>query len=493
MIMPLALILCSAGLYCFSFPDLLFLQGVPLLSGGCALPFLFALEGRRAPTRFLLGLVWGLVANGLVTAWLIPVSVGGWGAFTCALAWQGGVFGLLFPSRLSMRALVLIPSAWVFSEFIRALALGGFTWSIGYALAPVPALIQPAAFGGVYALAAAVLGVNTIIFLRLKGILKTRGFVFLAVALGMLVCVPGAWMMMSSGRQGPPEARVAAVQANISPEQKLRDELYDVNAGRHVALTQRGAVEGRLGPQDLVVWPETAFVDDVLSDARWRGRLEALARGLQVNMLVGSALLVEGKDLNSAVFLGFDGRWGPVYNKRHLVPFTEFTPAGAERVAASMGIGKYHFTAGQGPGAMPLPDGKVFRVAICSEEFYPGLFRPAAAFSVVMLNDGWFTLPQALWLHALAAPLRAVESGASLVRVANTGVTAAFDAHGRRTGEALGPGRPGVAVYDVSPAGMRTFYAKWGDVFAMMCGLFVIMERSIRLARRPRPRIPRDG
>lgn len=491
--MPLALILCSAGLYCFLFPGSLFHQGAPFLAGGCALPLLWALEGRPAGMRFLLGILWGLAAHGSLVAWLMPVSAGGWVILTGALAMQGGVFGLFFPERISWRSLVSIPCAWVFSEFVRALALGGFTWSLGYALAPVPALIQLAAFGGVYAVAAVILGVNSAVFLWSKGVLKKRGVLIGAVTLAVVVIASGAWKLVWPGYQGPVVWRVAAVQANISREQKLRDELFDSNAGRHVILTQRAASAAKLGPGDLVVWPETAFVDDILSDTRWRVRLETLARDLNVNLLVGSALLFGGHDLNSALLLGFDGEWRAVYNKRRLVPFTEFTPPGTGRMAALMGVGKYHFTAGKAPGVMRLPGGNVLRVAICSEEYYPDLFRPAAAVSVVMLNDGWFTLPQALWQHALAAPLRAVESGAPLVRVANTGVTAAFDAYGRRMGEMLEPGRPGTAVYAIPPAGSRTFYATWGDVFALLCGVFVIMGKVMGSARRTRIRTRRDG
>ena len=486
--MPLALILCSAGLYCLSFPDLISIQGAPFFAAGCALPFFAALEGRPAGARFLLGAVWGLLANGLLVAWLLPVSHGGWFIFTFALASQGCVFALLFPEKISRRALVLIPCAWVVSEFIRALVLGGFTWSIGYALAPVPALIQPAAFGGVYAVAAMILGVNTGIYLWRRGVLKGRGLLIFVL---VVLAVPASsiWNVVFAGRQVPAGLRVAAVQANISRERKSRDELYDINGSRHVALTEQGVRAGKLGAGDLVVWPETAFVDDILTDARWRDRLEALARDLRVNMLVGSALLSDGHDRNSALLLGFDGRWKATYDKRRLVPFTEFTPAGLERFAAMMGIGKYHFTAGHLPGTMVLPGGRDLGVALCSEEFYPDMFRPAAGVSVVMLNDGWFTRPQALWLHALAAPLRAVESGAPLVRVANTGVTAAFAAYGRRIGVTLRTERPGVAVYDIPQAAPPTWYAKWGDVFALMCGLFVIMERILSLAQRARTRI----
>ena len=246
-----------------------------------------------------------------------------------------------------------------------------------------------------------------------------------------------------------------------------------------------------------MVWPETAFTDDILTDTRWRPVLESAARSMDVNILVGSALLWDGRDLNSAVLLSSGGDWKSVYHKMHLVPFSEFTPHRFGRFADMFHVGKYHFTAGVRPGNMTLPGGKGFGVVICSEEFYPEMFERLAVakprFAVVMLNDGWFTRREALYLHALAGPVRAVESGFSVVRVANTGLTCAFDAYGRGIGRSLSTGRPDVAVYDIPSSAGRTFYARYADVFALMCLVFVIMMPVFMLLPRFKREIPHEN
>lgn len=482
-----ALLFCSAVLFYFSFPNVLSVKGAPLCAWGCALPFLYILEGKRWCDRVLLGLAWGFVSHALLVSWLIPVSPGGWFLFAGVLSVQGVVFALFYPSSSAAdtQKLFLIPSAWVASEWLRTILLGGFAWGLGYSQAPFPEVIQVASIGGVYAVSWMLVFASTLIFLVIRTRARKGRLWFWASGLLILLILGGSLRILAApkpplvGDRMQKGLRVGVIQPNIRREEKTLEALYDAHAVRHMTLTQKAVVAGSLGKEDLVVWPETSFTDDILTDTVWRPRLEAAARGLGVNMVVGSALLREGHDLNSAVLLSSEGDWKSVYHKMRLVPFSEFTPKGASALAGWLHIGSHHFTAGVRPGNMVLSGGRKFGVVICSEEFYPEMFRHLAAakplFAAVMLNDGWFTRREALYLHALAAPLRAVESGLPVVRSANTGLTCAFDAYGRRLGSSLEKDRRAVMVYDMPLAAAGTLYARYADVFALMCLVFVIM------------------
>jgi apolipoprotein N-acyltransferase len=497
-----ALLFCSALLFYFSFPNFLSVKGAPFCAWGCVLPFLYVLDGRNMRDRFLLGLVWGVAAHAMLVSWLIPVSVGGWLIFVLVLSVQGVLFALLFPASVKSNTakLFLIPCAWAASEWVRTLLLGGFSWALGYSQAPVPEVIQAASLGGVYAVSWLLVFVSAAGYLTIR----TRGQrdrlwlwaagILMLVVLGGVVRILLAPKIMVSSKRIENVLRVATIQPNILRGEKTREDLYDAHAFKHMTMTKKAVMAGWLGKADLVVWPETAFTDDILTDRVWRSRLEMAARGMGVNMLIGSALLWDGRDLNSAILLSSDGDWKSVYHKMHLVPFSEFTPLWAREMAASFHVGKYDFTAGTRPGSMVLTGGKGFGVVICSEEFYPEMFQRLAVakaqFAVVMLNDGWFDRSEALYLHALASPLRAVESGMPVVRSANTGRTCAFDAYGRRIGRSLPLGRSDVAVYDIpAPAGV-TPYAKCADVFALMCLVFVIMMFLIAQVQRTKTETP---
>ncbi len=481
-----ALILCSAVLFYFSFPNIIFVEGASFLAWGCALSFFYVLE-TKLQARVLAGLAWGVVSNALLISWLMPVSLGGWVILVLALATQGVFFAIFFPSvhRPVLIKLFLIPSAWVASEWLRSFFLGGFTWSAGYSQALVPPLIQPAAFGGVYAVAWVLIFGNAAVYLMWRSSRERKLIWILAGVLFTAVLAGGVARLAAHPLTQASVMRVAAVQANIVKEEKTRSDLYDANAARHVALTEKVVLAGKLGTEDLVVWPETAFTDDIMLDEKWRLRLEHEAGRLGVNMLIGSAVLRQGNDLNSALLLSSDRRWRGVYHKMQLVPFAEYTPSGFEPFAQALRIGRYHFQAGDHVGAMEISGGERFGVVICSEEFYPGMFRalsaPGPAFVTVMLNDGWFVQKEALALHALLAPIRAVEAGVSVVRAANTGKTCAFDAMGRQIGRSLDVQRPDAGIYDIYRGDFagKTIYAKWGDLFFFLCLAFVIIDRLL--------------
>jgi len=71
---------------------------------------------------------------------------------------------------------------------------------------------------------------------------------------------------------------------------------------------------------------------------------------------------------------------------------------------------------------------------------------------------------------------RAVENGVWLVRCANTGVSCFIDPRGRVATRVLdAEGRDlfvrGVLTHDIIPSGQETFYARYGDWFALLCAL----------------------
>ena len=170
------------------------------------------------------------------------------------------------------------------------------------------------------------------------------------------------------------------------------------------------------------------------------------------------------------------------YYKHYLVPFGEYLPFGDMVydfgiTALAAKTGKDYMT---GPAEVVRVLGSAGKVLplICYEAVFPQDLRSASAradWILQITNDGWFGNLAGPYQHLAQARLRAIEQGLPLMRVANTGVTAAIDAKGRvlRSLPLNSVGHFDIAV----PAAMPpTFYARTGDLpSTMLIGLGLLM------------------
>ena len=118
-----------------------------------------------------------------------------------------------------------------------------------------------------------------------------------------------------------------------------------------------------------------------------------------------------------------------------------------------------------------------FAALICYEDIFPGLVREfcnqGADFLVNMTNDAWFGKTAAPYQHAEASVFRAVENRVNVVRATNTGLSCFISPEGRvldsvkENGEEIFvTGHKGVNLILRKE---RTFYTRFGDVFAAFC------------------------
>jgi apolipoprotein N-acyltransferase len=161
------------------------------------------------------------------------------------------------------------------------------------------------------------------------------------------------------------------------------------------------------------------------------------------------------------------------------VPFGEYEPFPLiHRVVQSVSSEVGGFHKGTVARIGWLPSGFKFGVFICYEAIFPGEIREFAANGANLLinisNDGWFGKSAAASQHLHMARLRAVENRRWVLRVTNSGLTAAVDPYGR--------------VYQPIPRDVRgavdlpydfrtdtTLYARFGDWFAWLCVLVSVI------------------
>jgi len=115
---------------------------------------------------------------------------------------------------------------------------------------------------------------------------------------------------------------------------------------------------------------------------------------------------------------------------------------------------------------------------ICYEIIFPDLVRrfvnAGATVMATITNDAWFGRTGAPHQHFSMAVLRAVENRVPIIRAANTGISGFIDAKGRilETSDLFTEAH---LTRTLVPGTGKTFYTRFGDVFAWLCALVTIL------------------
>jgi apolipoprotein N-acyltransferase len=455
-----------------------------------AVPGLLALIGGRpvraaALTGFwfgfghhLIGLYWITDAILIEAArfwWLVPLAVPALSAvlalfiaLPCALA---------AVARPGWPRVLTLAGGWVLADLGRQYVLSGFPWNPWGSVWAIPGVIgdvavQPAALVSVHGLTLAT------ILLAATPCLGTAAMRGAALVLALW---GGFGMWRLSWPPGTdPQVSVVLVQGNIEQGQKWDQATALSTFERHLDLTRQGAAQAGAGTA-VVVWPETASPFHVTTDA---GARAAIVTAANVTSLIGSVRFdADDQPRNSLVALQGAGRPAAIYDKAHLVPFGEYPPDWMPlpiQLVPGNGFGR-----GPGPVTMHLAGLPPIGPLICYEAIFPGDVvdeQDRPSWMVNITNDAWFGNSTGPRQHLAAARLRAVEEGLPLMRAANTGITAGFDAFGRELGR-LGVGQAGVLVLKLPPALPPTMFAQLG--LALPIGLAVlVLVLAAGLARR---------
>jgi len=485
------LLILSAVLLTLTFPNSFYPFGLWPLAFVFAVPFFYVLD--RCPSRrrrVFAGGVFALVFYSLLIHWFVPYSPAGFVLFLFALCLQPLFFAFLYERARLPRgfSLVYLPALWVVSEGAREIVMRGFSWGLGASLIFDPVLSSLIHCLGSRGVSFVIILANLCVY-RLLAEKKQRGLC--VMTLTALAVLTAFCVFNRFSRERPLSTlHILSIQPNIDYRDKQMVEKADENFDQQISITEQAL---RHDPVDLVLWPETAVTTDVLSNQRMRQTLKRIARQYKTNILVGTALYRDGKNYNSAVLFSRRGEVKRVYDKRALVPFTEYLPLGGlGRLAARWtGEPSYDFAAGKTPGLVDLPVwGGRYRlgVLICSEDTIGAMFeesvRQGAQLIVILSNDGWFQAKEAKLLHAQNALVSSLEHRVPVVRATNTGWTNYFDGRGgfqRSTGRI---DRQGVFRYDAEIRSEMTGRAFLKDNFAAFSLCFVIMGQVMGMRKK---------
>jgi apolipoprotein N-acyltransferase len=505
-----SLVIASALLLILSFPDF---DLWPLAWIGL-IPFLVAIaRPLKAARALFLGWLWGVVFFYGTCWWLTyPMihyaHISAWLAYPLLLLPIAlvALFPALFSLVLSRLVLPLGPTAvfvapviWVSSEWARYTVTGQQWNALGYSQAFHPLLIQPARWGGVYAISFLLVAVNVAVaFIVLR---RSAMVVIPALAVLMLTALvlAGAFGQVTSERvlSDATSTFVIAVQPNVPMAGPDDLPAMEQLLNRHIELSLQGlrSVPANVSAARLVIWPESPMNFSYSRDSHLRDVVTNLARSNHAFVLLNSLEPApNGGEYNSAVMVNEEGRIVAQYDKIRLMPFGEYVPLprwlpGASSVRGIVG----DFTPGSAYTLMPLGALRA-GVFVCIEAAHPGVARAFTAEGADVLinisNDGYLGPTPVMRQHLSKAAFRAVENNRLLLRVTNNGISAYIDPSGRVMEETSGL-EATVRTWQVTKnTEARTFYTRHGDMFAYACALITLgLFSATFMTRRNRTRI----
>jgi apolipoprotein N-acyltransferase len=449
----------------FPAPNLEFLAWAGLVPGLALM--------RSAPTRregwirgwwfgvgYLLAAMYWLAPN-IGPALLLVAIVFGflWSAVGLA------VWSLLRPPVGPLRtlaALVVVPSCWLVTEWIRSWRAIGGPWAVlGASQWQHPAMLGLAAVGGVWLVTFALVAAGTGLTVAL---VSSRVLTRLTGVAGALVALAAGPVAFALTAPAPTAETLAIALVQPGPTTSPAARLHASER-----LTAHAA-----GRADLFVWGESSVGYDLATHPGYRAAIEQLARQAGAEILVDQdARDPAGATSKQATLVSAAGIRGS-YIKTRLVPFGEYIPFRSalgwltkiSRAAPS------NVTPGTGARVLraTLPDGRplTFGALICFESAFPDMSRVdtdhGARVIIYQTSDSTFQASWAPAQHAALGAVRAAETGRPVVQAALTGDSAAFDARGRPLAYADTSFR-GVVVVRLAlpPTSARTLYDRLGD------------------------------
>jgi apolipoprotein N-acyltransferase len=449
--------------------------------------------------------------------------------------------------RLGVPFWLAVPMGFVAVEYFRSHFPTGYTWletvglrhpigfgwyMLGHTQHDWLSVIQVSDLGGVYVVSFLVALMNAAVWLtveRLSAVrvwtgdarplrpVSVRAAIAAALALSAAIVYGNVRLSHDPYPDGP---EVALIQGNL--EQDIKNE-HGAQMERHFGdLADRARLPeaGRPVP-DLIVWPETSFVDPWFAigpgvnptavpiefqryanagNAYFGSEMRHTWRTPTVFGLSTFQWEADGREwrYNSALFIDRTGVVRGRYDKIHLVPFGEYVPLGESLPFMSMFTpyeGNYSCKPGEMWTRFPLTVGDRtyhFACLICYEDSDASLarqyVRPAAEgvdFFVNISNDGWFRGTAEHEQHLAICRFRAVETRRSVARAVNMGISAIIDPDGRVValpGPTWAESKKvdGVVRGAVPLATGTTLYARLGDWLPVGCWLAILFGGLVR-------------
>ena len=363
-------------------------------------------------------------------------------------------------------------SFWVLMEFTRSYLFTGFPWLIvGHSqihtiFDNVFPIVGSFFVSYIVALACTYLAV---MFYIKKSLIHNK-FAFLT-----LVMIISIFQFKTDWTEKSSESMsIAVVQPNIKQDDKFNLSNIGIIKKKYASLSND--LEN-----DLIILPETALpVVHSVGNRFYRDKIIKRADGM-----ISGIFRREGNDIFNSMLL-LDER-EQYYDKRHLVPFGEYTPLKSllKPLAQILNIPMSNLSTGDLEQNSFTFKNFEFIPIICYESAYSSLIETNDEdYSIIvnLSNDSWFGNSFAPYQHLQITQVRAIESQRNLIRAANTGISALINKNGVII-KKLEFNTLGVIESNISADRGSTPFSRFGDYPILMLISIIIIFYVVKTSK----------
>jgi len=485
-LLDIVLAVLSGASAALAFPKM----NLPFLAWISLIPLFFIVSGKTVKSAFVIGLLAGIFFYGLLLYWIpaVPAHYGHLSPifslfiYVLLIALLGFFWGIFWAVFVKIGRsypglnFFAAPFLWVALEYILTTILTGFPWGVlGLSQFKNLSFIQLASWTGIYGVSFVLVLFQSLFVYAVK---TAKRWPFAFAVIVMVVVHLGGFLSLKKPAETPETFQASVIQGNVSSDVNWSEistqeilKLFEA----HMELSRQAYDKGA----GLVIWPEFSVplcfgCEDALYQ-NFKRILFQFARDTQGSLLLGTSEATgpPGQRLyhNTALCLAPDFAMS-MYFKMHLVPFGEYIP-----YKKFFGFIKKmtHAIGEVTPGTEQVLHtfrGHRFGSPICYEIIFPDLVRrfvkKGANFLVTITNDSWYGNTSAPYQHFANAVFRAVENRRYVLRAATTGISGIIDPYGRIVHQSAIGTRTFLSGA-VTPSETLTFFARFGDVFSILC------------------------
>lgn len=509
----LLLLILSAFLFALPNPGFIFSKGAPIIAWFAYIPLFILVNRISCKTSWIYGFFYGVLCYCFYVFWMVtfhPLGI-------FAVSIEHGVF--LIPTFLCMSFAKKLfnKHGWILQfiilvayEYLKTCGYGGFNYGVtGYTQYKYPMICQIANIAGVWSLSALIVFVSAWIskviidfnnydkninqskIERIRNVIDNHKI----SALIWIVCfiftlVYGKINMKDYSSYS--KVKIAAVQNNTDPWNG-NIEVYKRDVKNLIKLSEKAILEN---PDiEIVVWPETSVVPAIIQNYNERfdserfnlvdGLLKYINQQKQI-FVIGNDHKVNKDDYNSVlVFRPQENVIPPkpeMYQKIHLVPFTEYFPLQnqlPDLYQKLIDTGSHFWIPGKKNTVFYYKDLR-FCTPVCFEDTFGksvrDMYNSGARAIINLSNDAWSKSVACQYQHLAMATFRSIEFKIPSVRSTASGQTCFIDPNG----SIIAMSEPFQENYIINeipiiPSNSKnTIYSKIGDLFGQLIALIAL-------------------